>query len=252
MMDEARRFAKFESVPGIVRIFDCFEANDTSYLILEYLEGMTLKSYLKENGPMSAEQAIPIVLEIAAAMKKVHKAGILHRDIALDNIQILNPGEKEALRAKLFDFGASRYATTKHRKSLSVIIKLGYATEEQYRSRGDQGSWTDVYALAATLYTMLTGAVPQDAMEQGVKDEIKRPSKMGVKLLKPVETALMNALNVKIQDRTQTMEEFAGELMAAEVKERSITKMKKEVGRFPNGSLPSKERGLLWLRLLPF
>ena len=232
-LDEARRLAKFEAVPGIVQIYDCFEANGTSYIVMEFLEGMSLKEYLAEHGKMTVEQAIPVILQIAAAMEAVHKAGILHRDIAPDNIYVLNPDEPDALQVKLLDFGAARYATTKHSKSLSVIIKPGYAPEEQYRSRGDQGTWTDVYALAATFYKMITGVTPEDAMERSVKDEVKKPSKLGVKIGKPVETALMNAMNVKIQDRTQTMEEFSQELQAAEVKERKRTKDKNDVGKVP-------------------
>lgn len=232
-LDEAKRLAKFESVPGVVQIYDCFEANGTSYIIMEYLEGMSLKEYLETHGKMTVEQALPVILQVAAAMAEVHKTEILHRDIAPDNIYVLNPDEPDKLEVKLLDFGAARYATTKHSKSLSVIIKPGYAPEEQYRSRGDQGTWTDVYALAATLYKMLTGVTPEDAMERSVKDELKKPSKMGVKITKPTETAIMNALNVKIQDRTQTMEEFSQELMAAEVKEREITKIKEDVGSIP-------------------
>ncbi len=232
-LEEAKRLAKFEAVPGIVQIYDCFEANGTSYIVMEYLEGMSLKEYLETHGKMSVEQALPVILQVASAMEAVHKTGILHRDIAPDNIYVLNPEEPDKLEVKLLDFGAARYATTKHSKSLSVIIKPGYAPEEQYRSRGDQGTWTDVYALAATLYKMLTGITPEDAMERSVKDEVKKPSKLGVKIPKPMETALMNAMNVKIQDRTQTMEEFSQELMAAEVKERERTKDKRDVGAVP-------------------
>ncbi len=232
-LEEAKRLAKFESVPGIVQIYDCFEANGTSYIVMEFLEGMPLKRYLEERGKMPPEQAVPIILQVANAMEAVHRTGILHRDIAPDNIYILNPDEADTLQVKLLDFGAARYATTKHSKSLSVIIKPGYAPEEQYRSRGDQGTWTDVYALAATLYKMLTGVTPEDAMERSVKDDLKKPSRLGVKIAKPMETALMNALHVKIQDRTQTMDEFAKELIAAEVKERSITKTKNDVGKVP-------------------
>lgn len=232
-MEEAKRLAKFGSVPGIVQIYDCFEANNTSYIVMEYLEGMSLKEYLETHGKMSAEQAITIALQITTVMSKVHENGILHRDIAPDNIYVLNPEEPENLKVKLLDFGAARYATTKHSKSLSVILKPGYAPEEQYRSHGDQGTWTDVYALAATMYKMLTGVTPEDAMERGVKDELKKPSKAGAAISKATETAIMNALNIKVQDRTQTMEEFASELNAAEVKERTITADKKDLGVVP-------------------
>lgn len=165
-----------------------------------------------------------MILQLAQAMDAVHKSGLLHRDIAPDNIYVLNPDEPDALRVKLLDFGAAHFASNAYSKSISVMLKQGYAPEEQYRSRGDQGTWTDVYALAATFYKMLTGVTPEDALERKVKDEVKKPSKRGIKISKPVETALMNAMNVKIQDRTQTMESFTSELIAAEVKARTVTK----------------------------
>ena len=117
-LEEAKRLAKFESVPGIVQIYDCFEANGTSYIVMEFLEGMPLKRYLEERGKMPPEQAVPIILQVANAMEAVHRTGILHRDIAPDNIYILNPDEADTLQVKLLDFGAARYATTKHSKSL--------------------------------------------------------------------------------------------------------------------------------------
>ncbi len=221
IVEEAKRLAKFQNEPDIVHVFDCFKDNNTAYIIMEYLEGETLKEKLEREGKMSLEEAMPIVLTMLTALEKVHKEGILHRDVAPDNIYLLKDGS-----IKLCDFGASRYATTKYSKSLSVIIKPGYAPEEQYRSRSDQGPWTDVYAMAATFYKMLTGITPDDAMERRAKDLVKRPSKLGVAIPKSVETAIMNAMNVKVCDRTQSAEEFQKELLAAEVKEREITKDK--------------------------
>lgn len=228
ILEEARRLAKFASEPGIVHIYDCFEANNTAYIVMEYLDGESLKEKISRDGKMTVEEAEPIILSVLSALKKVHEAGIIHRDIAPDNIYLLKNGE-----VKLLDFGAARYATTKHSKSLSVIIKPGYAPEEQYRSRGDQGPWTDIYALAATFYKLITGITPEDAMERSVRDELKRPSKLGVKINRNTETAIMNALNIKIQDRTQTASDFEAELLAAEVKERQATKDKVDVGSLP-------------------
>ncbi len=222
-IDEARHLAQFTSVQGIVHVYDCFEWNKTAYIVMEYLDGMSLKEYLKEKGPMTEEQAIPVILQLATAMDVVHKSGLLHRDIAPDNIYVLNPDEPDALRVKLLDFGAAHFASNAYSKSISVMLKQGYAPEEQYRSRGDQGTWTDVYALAATLYKMLTGVTPEDALERKVKDEVKKPSKQGVKISKPVETALMNAMNIRVQDRTLTMESFTSELIAADVEARAVT-----------------------------
>ena len=225
-LDEARRLAKFQSEPSIVHVFDFFEENNTAYIIMEFCDGKSLKEIMAENGPFSVDEALEIILQVIAGMKPVHKEGMIHRDIAPDNIYRLKDGS-----IKILDFGAARYATTKHSKSLSVIIKPGYAPEEQYRSRGDQGPWTDVYALAATFYKMITGVTPPDAMERGVKDMLKRPSKMGVSIPKGMETALLNALNVAIEDRTQSMDEFEQELLAADVKAKEVHDRTEDVGK---------------------
>lgn len=220
VLEEAKRLAQFEAVSGIVQIYDCFPENGTSYIVMEFLEGMTLKAYLDQKGPMEEKQALQVVLQIAWAMEEVHAAGILHRDISPDNIYVLNPESPEKLKVKLLDFGAARYSATKEQRSLSVIIKPGYAPEEQYYRRGEQGPWTDVYALAATLYKMLTGITPENALERKVRDELQRPSKLGYSLSRSTEAALMNALQMSIRERTQSMEEFAHELTADNVKER--------------------------------
>lgn len=228
MMDEARRLAQFQSEEEIVHIYDCFEANHTAYIIMEFLDGESLKEKLDRDGKMTVEEALPIIKTVLKGLEKVHKEGIIHRDIAPDNIYMLKDGG-----IKLLDFGAARYATTQHSKSLSVIIKPGYAPEEQYRSRGDQGPWTDVYALAATFYKMLTGITPEDAMERSVKDSVKEPSKLGIPIKKSMETALMNAMNIKIQDRTKSAEEFEAQLEAAEVKRVVGKKDKTDLGGLP-------------------
>ena len=226
ILEEARRLAKFNDSRYVVHIYDCFEENDTAYIVMEYCDGETLKSRLAREGRLEPEEALKITHEVIAGMKEVHSAGILHRDLAPDNIFLLKDGG-----IRILDFGAARRATTAYSKSLSVMVKDGYAPEEQYRSGRDQGTWTDVYALAATLYRMLTGVQPQNAMERGEKDEVVRPTKLGVSISKPTETAIMNALNVLKEDRTQSMEAFEEELDAAEVKEREKHKRQTDGGR---------------------
>ncbi|MCM1026235.1 MAG: PASTA domain-containing protein [Roseburia sp.] len=228
-LEEAKMLAKFEAANGIVQIYDSFRENGTAYIIMEYLEGKTLKTYLEQKGKLSAEEAKEILHPILTALKEVHEIGILHRDIAPDNIFLTEEG-----KVKLLDFGASRFATTSHSKSLSVIIKPGYAPVEQYRSRGDQGPWTDVYSLAATFYNMVTGVVPEDAMERVEKEELKKPSRLGIKIPRNVEHAIMNALNIKIEDRTQNIEAFEKELYLDEKVKLKFVRLKKaDVGKWP-------------------
>lgn len=228
-LEEAKMLAKLESANGVVRIYNSFQENNTAYIVMEYLEGRTLKEYLELNEKLSVEEAKEILHPIVTALKEVHAMGIMHRDIAPDNIFLTNDG-----KVKLLDFGASRFATTSHSKSLSVIIKPGYAPVEQYRSRGDQGPWTDVYSLAAVLYKMVTGITPEDAMERVEKEELKKPSKLGVKISKNAEHAIMNALNIKIEDRTQDTEIFEKELYGNEkVKLKFVHLKKADVGKWP-------------------
>ena len=209
-LDEAQRLAKFQNVPGIVRILDCFSENLTAYIVMEYLDGMTLKQYLAEHGgKLPYEEAAEFILPVLAALQAVHKEGIIHRDISPDNIFITEDGE-----VKLLDFGAARYASTGYSKSLSVILKPGYAPAEQYLSHGEQGPWSDVYATAATLYRMITGVVPEEALERKEKDTLKPPSALGAKLPKNAEKAILNALNVRVENRTASAEEFEAQLLS--------------------------------------
>lgn len=229
-MDEARRLAKFQGEKGIVKIYDSFEENGTAYIIMEFLEGETLASYLEHEGTVPAEHAIGMLMPIMESLAIVHEAGIIHRDIAPDNIYITNTGD-----VKLIDFGAARFATTSQSRSLSVIVKPGYSPEEQYRSRGDQGPHTDVYALGAVLYKMITGVTPPDAMkrraqfEEKHKDILEPVSKHTSSITANQETAIMNALNVRVEDRTPDMVALAGELLSDEPVTRRADKIKKNL-----------------------
>ncbi len=217
-VDEALRLAKLNQMDGIVHIFDSFVDNCTAYIVMEYVEGETLMSLLKANGPMPYQKVIEYIVPVLTALEEVHKEGIIHRDIAPDNIKI--DGDK----VTLLDFGAARSATTVHSKSLSVIVKPGYAPEEQYRTHGNQGPWTDVYAMAAVMYHLITGKLPDESVERNIKDELKTPTELGFVLPVPLENAIMNALNVKAEYRIQSAKEFADALSGIIELERVVVK----------------------------
>ncbi len=206
--DEAKRLAKFKDVPGVVEIVDTFSENKTAYIVMEYLEGETVKQRLEREGRIPYDDAEEIITAVLATLSAVHRSGIIHRDLSPANIFLTSDG-----KVKLLDFGAARYASAYHTKSLSVILKPGYAPEEQYRSRGNQGPWTDVYSTAATMYRMITGKTPQESIERMSRDELKEPSKLGVKIDPNKENALMNALNVDISVRTQSAGQFLENLV---------------------------------------
>ena len=225
-IDEAKRLAQFQNEDGIVRVYDSFEANNTAYIIMEYLDGETLTDFLNREGKLPIEKAVELMTPVIRSLESVHKAGIIHRDIAPDNIMITKDG-----KVKLIDFGAARYATTSHSRSLTVIIKPGYSPEEQYRSRGDQGPHTDVYALGAVLYRMVTGETPPDALERRAffenkkKDILVLPSK-NCKIPKNTENAILNAMNVRIEDRTSNAGAFLEQLTSEDPVQRVMGKIK--------------------------
>ena len=227
-VDEAKRLANFKNEYGIVKIFDSFLENDTAYIVMEYLDGETLTEFLDKVGVLQEEEAVQMLMPIMNSLQTVHEIGLLHRDIAPDNIFLTRDGG-----VKLIDFGASRFATTSHSRSLTAIIKPGYSPEEQYRSRGDQGPHTDVYALGATLYRMITGKRPPDAMgrreqyETANKDILEAPHKYAKKISRAREIAILNAMNVRIEDRTATVTDFISELEADPPAKRRYGKIKK-------------------------
>ena len=232
-VEEARRLAQFQNEDGIVRIYDSFSENNTAYIVMEYLEGETLSGYLERRGKVPVEEAIQMLVPVLQSLEVVHKVGIVHRDIAPDNIFLTRDG-----RVKLIDFGASRYATTSHSRSLTVIIKPGYSPEEQYRSRGDQGPHTDVYAISAVLYRMITGIVLPDSMERRAcleknGKDIVVPLSQNCKVSKNQENAIMNALNVRVEDRTPTVAQFLEELTSEKPVKRIFGRIKLLDPRLP-------------------
>jgi serine/threonine protein kinase len=203
-LEEAKILAKYNNQPGIVSVRDFFKENGTAYLVMYYLDGIDLKKYVEQvGGRLSFEQALSILNPVLEALATVHKDGILHRDISPDNIYITT-----AMEVKLLDFGAARHAMNDSNKSLSVILKPGYAPEEQYRSKGKQGPWTDIYATAATFYRLITGMVPPESLDRLEHDTLIPPSQLGVAIPPSAEAALLKALSLKAQDRFQNMLAF--------------------------------------------
>ena len=202
-LDEAKILAKLQNTPHIVSVQNYFKENSTAYFVMEYIDGMSLKAYLAGQGDkIPYAQALTILQPIMEALIQVHALNLLHRDISPDNIYITSQGE-----SRLLDFGAARFALGDG-KSVSVILKHGYAPEEQYSSHGNQGPWTDVYAMGATLYRCITGILPPDSVERIRGDTLKTPSELGIHIPQNVERAILKALAVKTEDRFPNMEAF--------------------------------------------
>jgi serine/threonine protein kinase len=205
-LDEARTLKKFSTHPNIVSVDTIFRDNGTAYMVMEYLEGMTLEEFLqRRGGKVTFETGLRVMQPVMDALAAVHAEGILHRDISPDNIHLSKTG-----KVKLMDFGAARNALSQKSRNLSVILKEGYAPEEQYRSSGIQGPWTDVYATAATLYHCTTGRIPQPSLDRSADDRLESPSQLGNPIPPAAEAALMKGMAVRASDRYQSMEDFRG------------------------------------------
>lgn len=212
---EAKTLARFDQHPNIVTVRDFFKENNTAYMVMTYIEGLTLLEHVNRTGnKIPVEQAVQIIMHVIDALKEVHSAGIMHRDVSPDNIFI----DRES-RVVLIDFGSARQKMREKSKSLSVILKAGYAPEEQYRSRGKQGPWTDIYAVAATFYRCITGQVVPDSIDRMIEDKLIPPSKLDVNIDPALETVLLKALAVKADNRYQDLEEMQAALITAGVKE---------------------------------
>ena len=215
-LKEARTMAKFSKDEGIVKALDFFEINNTAYIVMEYLEGITLKRYLRENQRIAPEDLIELLVPLIESLDEIHSQGMIHRDISPDNIMVLPDG-----RIKLMDFGAARDYTEFGEKSLSIVLKPGYAPPEQYQTHGIQGPWTDIYALCATMYKCITGENPPDAIERVMDDHLKKISAFGISVSPQIEKAIIKGMSIAANDRYQNVGDFCEDLYGG-YEERSV------------------------------
>ena len=204
-LQEARSLASLqETVKGIVAITNYFEANGTGYIIMEYLEGMDVKNILKKSGgTREYEWCRQVVLSVLCTLKEIHRQGILHRDIAPDNVFITKEG-----MIKLIDFGAAKHESDLIAQDAAIVLKVGYAPIEQYSRTAKQGPYTDLYAVAALFYRMLTGRKPAPANERVNEDTLVPPSELGIMIPEQAEMAIMVCLNIRPSYRLQSASEF--------------------------------------------
>lgn len=250
--DEAQRLAALGHIDGVVYIYDSFEENNTAYIVMEYLEGETLASYmtrlgipldyeqvsdkkkkkLKKHPHISEEEALNIMLPVLQALDSIHEKGILHRFISPDSI-FLSRDYKGVLKVKLIEFQAARQSSSGHSKSLTVMLNEGYSPEEQYESTREQDTFTDVYSIGAVMYHLVTGVRPaqaskrRTAIEHNKRDPLFEPHIYNKELSENFEIAVLNAINVKPADRTPTAEEFVSELLSPKTVKRRGQNIKK-------------------------
>ena len=208
---EAKILASLDDLPGIVKVYDLFCENDTLYMVMEYLKGKDLRNYTAEmGGKIDPQWVLEKLYSVMDSLEKLHGLGIIHRDISPDNIMVLDDGT-----LKLLDFGGAKIQSSTKSSSM-VVKKIGYTPIEQYQAGKNQGAWTDVYALAATIYYCICGKAPEESIIRVENDEIELPTKLGAGISQGQEQVLMKALSVKRQERYQSMKEFREALQNAE------------------------------------
>ena len=207
-LNEARTMSRFSGESSIVHVKDFFYANSTAYIVMEFIDGETMQQRLKEKGPENDfNKLLDMLRPVIKDLDDVHRAGFIHRDISPSNLMVDKSGS-----VKLLDFGTAREVNEDGEKSLSIVLKPGFAPEEQYRRRGQQGPWTDVYALCATIYKLCTGVTPEVSVDRLAVDSLEPPSKFGVKINPQQEAVLARGLAVRREDRIQSAAELLEDL----------------------------------------
>ena len=202
--EEARTLAKFIGHPNVAGVSSYFDENDTSYFVMDYIEGISFKNYIANaGGKVSVDEVLNVMIPVLRALTAVHAEGFIHRDVTPDNIYISKDGN-----VKLLDFGSARYSIGDKSKSLDVILKVGYAPKEQYTRRGRQGPYTDVYSCAACFYAALTGVLPPESLERLEEDTLVPVSQAGIDIPDWLDRAILKGLAVQPEDRFQSAAEF--------------------------------------------
>ena len=200
-MQEARQLARFQH-NNIVRVVDVFQENNTAYTVMEYVEGETLKQMVQGKGALSEQVAMKLVLQLMDAVEEVHQKGMLHRDIKPDNVLITSQG-----RVVLIDFGSAREFAEGKTTTQTAMLTPGYAPPEQYSNRAQRGTYTDIYALGATLYFMLTGEKPIAATDRHL-EELIPPHQIVTKVSEQISSAALLAMELKPENRFQSVAEM--------------------------------------------
>ena len=200
---EARILAEYSKNPGVVSIKDLFYENNTGYIVMEYLENGNLFKFVDGHGGwLSSDKALNLIEPVIDILGDLHQSGLIHRDVSPDNIMIDKDGS-----VKLIDFGGSRKAGAKAKQEF--LGKWGFAPPEQMFSRvSEQGPWTDIYGICATLYYLVTGDIPQSAIEREENDLITPINSYNIDLDPGIGEAIMKGLSMRPEDRQQTIDEL--------------------------------------------
>ena len=202
---EARVMAKFGAHKSIPNVFEFFEENGTAYIVMELLSGQSLSEYLHgSNGKVDQDFVLVVANEVGNALASLHERGIVHRDVAPDNIYICSDRE---LRIKLLDLGAAKLADRTD-EVIDIILKPGYSPVEQYDNTKGIGPWSDIYALGATLYVMFTGVKPDESTNRKIGDTVIPPHELDNSIPENLSNTIMKAMAIEKHMRFKTIAEF--------------------------------------------
>src|SRR5919199_2119877 len=205
-LGEARVLSRFKH-PGIVEVYGSFDENNTAYMVMEFLRGRSLLQLLEERGPLPEAEVVGYIVRVGDALESVHKANLLHRDLKPDNVMLTDDG-----RVVLIDFGTARTYAAGKTGRMTTMLTPGYAPLEQYGQHVRFGPFTDVYALAATLYHLLTGRMPTDATDRATGAPLPSPRELNPQVSARVSDAVMWAMEIRVDRRPQTVAEFIAAL----------------------------------------
>ena len=205
-LKEARRMAKINAIPGIVRVRDTFMENETAYIVMDYVDGITLKEEVERHGTMSYDRCLELLRPMMQSLAKVHEQKLIHRDISPDNIMLRKDGS-----VCLLDLGAAKDIVVDNRQS-TLVAKSGFSPIEQYLTEGEIGPWTDVYALCATIYYCITGRCIPDALSRREGAGISYENVSEKAFPAAARKALEKGLALKGKNRIQTVQELLGQL----------------------------------------
>lgn len=223
-INEAGILKSFQHLESIVPVYDMFEENGTAYLVMEYIDGMTLAMYVAENGTLTFPEISQLIVPVIRSLARVHAQGLIHRDISPDNLIIGMDN-----RLYLIDFGAAGSKSAGDRQN-TVIIKAGYAPPEQYIANGRTGAWTDIYAICATIYFSVTGHAPAEAVHR-LDDGLRQPLPHLKQLLPWQYAILEKGLQLRPSERFQSAIELCEALTGSEEQEGNATILVKHGAR---------------------
>lgn len=200
---EARVLSTLQNVQGVVKVYDWFEDNNTGYIVMEYVRGVTLDVYVRENR-VGAAQLFAMLREPIDALAAIHHQGVLHRDISPNNMMVGEDGH-----IKIIDFGAAAVVERqKQGQDQTIMLTKSFAALEQYDNTMQQGQWTDVYGLSATLYTLVTGEMPPESVLRQRQDTLKSPRETQPGISRRQAQAIVGGLAVDPKRRIQSVDEF--------------------------------------------